>query len=386
MTKNNLYTIIPYKNNLIKLSCPIRARAIYKNKIINLLNCEEVNSDWKNWFEEYSFSIGKTFSKPRVTHLFYELGFLLEAQNIIEDFTILAIDIEFQHFSFLDVQASSQKVNVTLEKTISFEEFQILFDQGKTQLLAGNCYQFNLTCEHVYKWSEDYQPLDFVMGLWKSNSTRGAFGSATYIPMFDRLYLSNSPECLFQIKKNVLSTMPIKGTLPFFDHSDFDSVWGELKDNKKNQSELYMIIDLMKNDLAKIELPKVNVVKKKVPLLVPGLLHQYAKIEIELSEKITVKKILENIFPGGSVTGAPKKRAIKLLFDLEKRERKFYCGSTMICFQHMKSASINIRSAEVDLQNKILTYQSGGGITLQSESLEEFREMVSKRESFIRAL
>jgi len=77
-----------------------------------------------------------------------------------------------------------------------------------------------------------------------------------------------------------------------------------------------------------------------------------AKIEIELSKSVTVKRILEKIFPGGSVTGAPKKRVIKLLLELEKRERKFYCGSTMICFDKMKSASINIRSAEINFKKK----------------------------------
>jgi anthranilate/para-aminobenzoate synthase component I len=147
-----------------------------------------------------------------------------------------------------------------------------------------------------------------------------------------------------------------------------------------------MIIDLLRNDLAKIELPRARVIEKKLPLIVPGLLHQYAKIEIELSKNVSVKNIIKNIFPGGSVTGAPKKRVLKLLLDLEQRERGFYCGSTLICFKTMKSASINIRSADIDFNKCQLAYQSGGGITLKSNPVDEFAEMIAKRESFIRSV
>jgi anthranilate/para-aminobenzoate synthase component I len=180
--------------------------------------------------------------------------------------------------------------------------------------------------------------------------------------------------------------MPIKGTIPLEHIADFKETWKKLISDKKNESELFMIIDLLRNDLARIEFPRAKVVKKKLPLIVPGLLHQYAKIEVELTEAVTIKIILEKMFPGGSITGAPKKSAIKILHQLENRERKFYCGSTLICFKDMKAASINIRSAEINFKNKNLTYQSGGGITLKSTAQEEYKEMIAKRESFIRAL
>jgi anthranilate/para-aminobenzoate synthase component I len=387
VTNQNIYTIFPYKKNLIKLSDPKSARAIYKNKIVDLKTMEVTKASWTKWFEEYNFSINQFFHKPRVTHLFYELGFLIENENIVREDTILALDFDYQDIDYDFKLTYHSSIHLSLEKSISFNQFNKLFLEGRKELLAGNCYQFNLTCEHIYNWKKNlYGPMDFISSLWNKNDQRGAFGSATYIRSIDKLYLSNSPECLFQLNKNVLSTMPIKGTVALKDSSNFKKQWKKLRKSKKDESELFMIIDLLRNDLARIDLPRAKVIKKKWPLLVPGLLHQYAQIEVPLSDHISLKRILEKIFPGGSVTGAPKKRVIKILQDLEKRERKFYCGSTLIFFKEMKSASINIRSAEIDFNSRNLTYQSGGGITLQSNANAEFGEMIAKRASFIRSL
>jgi len=94
-----------------------------------------------------------------------------------------------------------------------------------------------------------------------------------------------------------------------------------------------MICDLLRNDLSSIEDPVSKVVLKKMPLLVPSLLHQCSRIEVELSSRVSVGRVVEKMFPGGSVTGAPKKRVMDILSDLEQRRRGFYCGSTLIEWQ-----------------------------------------------------
>ncbi|MFZ8934302.1 MAG: chorismate-binding protein, partial [Bacteriovoracaceae bacterium] len=86
--------------------------------------------------------------------------------------------------------------------------------------------------------------------------------------------------------------------------------------------------------------------------------------------------------PGGSVTGAPKKRVLDILRQLESRDRGFYCGSTILLYKNAIAASINIRSAEIDLESNIMSYSSGGGITLLSKSSLEYKEMYKKLESF----
>ena len=260
------------------------------------------------------------------------------------------------------------------------------FELGFNELLKGNCYQFNLTYPYVFSFNDSYISTDFISALWRKAETRGAFGSATYIPFLNKLFLSNSPECLFQYKKNILSSMPIKGTLLRNKGDDYKVLWKQLINDKKSQAELFMISDLVRNDLSRIEYPRAQIVKKKFPKLVPGLLHQCSQIDVELSDNISLWNVIEKVFPGGSITGAPKVRSMKLLKKLERTERAFYCGSTIILLKEMKSASINIRSSTIDFQTQKLIYQAGGGITLLSNAKDEFEEMTYKRNSFISCL
>jgi anthranilate/para-aminobenzoate synthase component I len=177
--------------------------------------------------------------------------------------------------------------------------------------------------------------------------------------------------------------MPIKGTIVCEADLDMHEKWQELIADKKCESELFMIADLMRNDLSRIELPISEVVAKKKMLRVPKLLHQYTEIKVHLSDQVTIEKIIKNIFPGGSVTGAPKKRVMEILGEIEDHQRGFYCGSTIILMKEMKAASINIRTAIIDFNKQQLNYKAGGGITLRSDSRLEFEELSYKQKSFI---
>ena len=176
--------------------------------------------------------------------------------------------------------------------------------------------------------------------------------------------------------------MPIKGTLKVED-ADYDKAWKELERDEKNQAELYMITDLMRNDLTKLTLKPAKVVHNKYPLHVPGLIHQFSVIESSLSPNQNMCNIVKSLFPGGSITGAPKKNTMELIEKIEKFKRGFYCGSTILCYKNRKTASINIRSAEIDYTQNEVKYGAGGGITLQSQALEEFEETLNKLKSFI---
>jgi anthranilate/para-aminobenzoate synthase component I len=179
--------------------------------------------------------------------------------------------------------------------------------------------------------------------------------------------------------------MPIKGS-EVLGKNPQDS-WRKLKACPKNQAELYMITDLLRNDLSKIEKPKAQVIKKKSPLRVPGILHQFSLVSVLLNKNTSLYKVISSLFPGGSVTGAPKKRVMEILNDLEfSGKRGFYCGSTIILYKNLKAASINIRSATIDLNSGEFIYGSGGGVTLLSQVEDEYKEMKLKIGSFINIL
>lgn len=389
MKDHKLFTVIPYKDKLIQLENPVVAIAYYKDHALDLLTGKKLELKVEDFLAECrEIKINDQFLRPRIMHLFYELGFFMDKQHeSLSADSLLAIDLSYETFRPLKM---NQAKKIRLKKLASpdKQDYQKSFSEGYEELLKGNCYQFNLTYPFLYEFEEGLSPYDFIFALWKKQSVRGAFGSATYLPSLKKMFFSNSPECLFQLKDQILSSMPIKGTLKRSEDEDWRLLWKKLTNDKKSQAELFMISDLLRNDLSKIEKPRAQIVKAKFPKLVPGLLHQYSQIDVHLSEEVTLLKILESLFPGGSITGAPKVRVMKILQRLEKRERSFYCGSTVLMFGKMKSASINIRSAEINFHNdqRTLCYQAGGGITLLSCADEEFQEMTYKHNSFIDAL
>lgn len=386
MKGHNLFSIIPYKNSLLKFSKAHSARAYYKNHYIDLLSGEEHLFEIEGWINELDFPVLDHKHDKRFVHLFYELGFLFE--NLAEEISsteLLAIDITYSQTETITLHNKSKKIILSLKNAPHYHEYEAQFLEGYRELQAGNCYQFNLTGEYNYSFVDDLEPEDFIAALWGQSSGRGAYGSATYVEFLNKLFLSNSPECLFQYKNESLITRPIKGTLKRHsdDKEEIKKLWCELRDDKKSQGELYMITDLLRNDLSRIDLPRSVVVKKKAPLLVPGLIHQFSEIEVKLRAHVTLKNILEKMFPGGSITGAPKKRVMQILKNLEKRSRGFYCGSTLIFSKGQIEASINIRSSVVDFKKCAVNYQAGGGITLLSQTQSEFEEMTYKHDSYI---
>ena len=232
---------------------------------------------------------------------------------------------------------------------------------------------------------------NLLFSYLKQCQSPSAFSMFTYLGPIGEAIWSNSPESLFQLRNNDeknyrLQTLPIKGTVPLEDYSSKAEAWRVLKSSVKNQAELYMIIDLLRNDFNKIDLPNAKVVHKKVPLLVPGLIHQMSRIEIDVSKDISFERIFNSLFPGGSITGAPKKSVMKILRNLESRSRGVYCGSTILASGGKVDTSINIRTAQIDLKGRELTYGAGGGITVLSELKEEYKEMQDKVNSFLEPL
>jgi anthranilate/para-aminobenzoate synthase component I len=227
---------------------------------------------------------------------------------------------------------------------------------------------------------------DYLRLFINSKERLGAYAHFTSISCMDKAYLSNSPECLFKAFNSgddiTIRSMPIKGTV----EDRGVGSWSELKNSKKDQGELYMITDLVRNDLSKIKLTPSRVIKRKAPLRVPGIVHQFSVVDTTVEKETSLLNVIEALFPGGSITGAPKKRVMEIIKQIEKYPRGFYCGSTVLLHKSLKCASINIRSAEISLDKQEIKYGSGGGVTLLSKCEEEFKESFQKMESFIKFL
>jgi anthranilate/para-aminobenzoate synthase component I len=365
------------------------AYAYYINKRVNLITGTEEKYNVRDWLKKQEdYLLLEDEDGHRILHCFYELGHIIENQEtFLKESDLLLIDLTYAKKEKRKELAKFNAISLKAKSSPSLNKYSAAFNTGYEHLLNGDCYQFNLTYPFTYSFNENVKVEDFLGNLWKQKDKRGAYAHSTYIPLWDKLYLSNSPECLFQATRHPngthLWTMPIKGSLKYAGKKEFSKKWKELIDCKKNEAELFMITDLLRNDLSKIESPTSKVVAKKLPLTVPGILHQYSLIDIILSPRVNFLDLLVALFPGGSITGAPKKNVMKILNNIESNKRKFYCGSTIVWDQEILASSINIRSSIIDFNKREMTYNAGGGITLKSSMQDEFQEMKLKVSSFI---
>lgn len=390
--KSKPWTVIPYRNKYIKFEDSFEVVKMF----LGHLEVDGVHypfnalKDWDHFLDDFNSKEG-----VKVIHFYYEFTKLTvnSALSKFDSKTPLAILIRYKKISQVKLN-QAQIVDLNLIEQIKEDKYLLKFNEVMKNLEEGNCYQVNLTDQFKFSFIEDVEAFDFVSTLFSRGRT-GAYAHATFLPKgevseYDQLLFSNSPECLFQMSKInhsdfqfKISSMPIKGTLVYDEDNDnFEAKWSELKQSHKNQSELDMITDMIRNDLSSIEKPRSFVKARKLPLIAPGILHQYSLVEVMLEEKPRLSKLMKSMFPGASITGAPKKRVTEIIDQIENGPRGFYCGSTYVSFQDFTAASINIRSFNADLSLKNLSYGAGGGVTLQSSGCDEYEEMLIKVKSF----
>ncbi len=379
-----IFSSFKWKNNqTLHLSNPKSAFVYYKNSRKNLLTDRIEPYDFEKYLNELdSISVKSEFT-PRVIHFYFESGYIFnQLGQLVSESDPLVLDIEYEEFAFQKLNSSYlKKIKLNSLERPSWMEYRNAFNQIQENLINGDCYQVNLTCPYSFTHENFLEPQDLKDFLL---SRKQASSFAHITSFHEEVIFSNSPECLFLYENEKIKSLPIKGTVK--QKNDFKSSWSELTRDRKQESELFMIIDLIKNDLNKIDGARTKVIKKKAPLLVPGLLHQYGLLELKLLNNVSFLYLIQSLFPGGSVTGAPKKRVLEIISIVEQWKRGIYTGSTVLFWKKKKFASINIRTAHIDLSTKEWKYGAGGGITLLSKAAQEFNEMEAKVDSFLTLL
>jgi len=264
---------------------------------------------------------------------------------------------------------------VIQKKTSSITQQQFEGDIAKIQELikAGDTYQVN----HTYRIQGELSGSPLAAYEILRQKQPGPYGA--YIEHPNGWVLSCSPEWFLQKSGNTLMTKPMKGTAKVGESSS-----EELHDDAKNRAENVMIVDLLRNDLSKISLPG----SVKVPHLFEvqqhgDVLQMTSTISSTSKENLKLKELLQAIFPCGSVTGAPKKRTMELIQGLESEPRNLYCGA-IAWFDPSSQAglgdlgmSVVIRTLELE-KNQHFQMGVGGGITIDSESADEWHECQTK--------
>lgn len=202
-----------------------------------------------------------------------------------------------------------------------------------------------------------------------------------------RAILSASPELFLQSRGRRIVTRPIKGTRRRDPNPDEDErLRRELWSSPKDDAELAMIVDLERNDLGRVsEYGTVRVAEPKVLESHPTVHHLRASIEGTLKRQLGPVDVLRATFPGGSITGAPKIRAMEIIDELEPTRRAFYTGAIgTIGLDGSMNLSIAIRTVLVDGEDCF--FQAGGGIVADSDPHAEYEETLAKAAALARAL
>lgn len=248
---------------------------------------------------------------------------------------------------------------------------------------AGDIFEVNLTQCYTADVANDYPHASLFAKLLEINSAP----FAAYLNLGDLVILSASPERFLSIRQGIIEARPIKGTIKRDSDYEKDQILkNQLLESKKDKAENVMIVDLMRNDLSKICMPlSIKVSQLCEVESFTNVHHLVSVITGRLRPDKSIFDIIPAAFPGGSITGAPKIRAMQIIEELEKCARGVYCGSIgYFGFNGNVDLSIAIRTI-VKNHNK-LSFAVGGAVTLSSNPQAEYEESLLKGQKLMETL
>jgi para-aminobenzoate synthetase component 1 len=257
----------------------------------------------------------------------------------------------------------------------SFDDYLPRFERLHDHLRRGDCYQANLTFPVSARWRGD--PAE----IFDSMTGRQPVRYAAHVELEGPAIVSRSPELFFQITGDRwIETHPMKGTARRGQTPEEDLALAEfLANDPKNQAENRMIVDLLRNDISRIcEIGTLSVPKLFQIETYPTVHQMVSHVRARLRADASLVEIFEALFPCGSITGAPKLRAMQILRQLEDRPRDIYCGAIGFTAPD-GSMRFNVAIRTITLhEHGEAVLNVGGGIVFDSDARAEYEECLLK--------
>ena len=319
----------------------------------------------------------------------YELGGHIEP-------SACAVEVDHEPMPLVVIQRLGEALTLESSPVPDFELGALTSSMGRAEytravecvrqyIAAGDIYQANI----AHHLSATFSGSPFACAQAMLNAAQPRFGAVMRFMHGGKQHVvcSVSPELFVRLdaRTGVISTEPMKGTRPI------DADAGELHESPKDRAELNMITDLMRNDLGRVcTLGSVRVTDvRKVESHRSGVLQASSVIEGRLRPGVRIEQLIRATFPPGSVTGAPKVRAMQIINEIERRPRGVYCGSLMhLDAQGNLHASVSIRTAHIwgdpdpdhpeRVVNARFNYPVGAGIVADSDPQSEWEETLTK--------
>ncbi len=258
---------------------------------------------------------------------------------------------------------------------LSAEQYREAFERIQAYIRAGDCYQVNLAQRFSAACSGD---------PWQAYRRLRGLAAAPFSAFLDGgdhgdAVLSLSPERYMALNGHHVETSPIKGTRPRHEGDRADRMAAEeLRNSEKERAENLMIVDLLRNDLGKNCVPgSIHVDRLFEVQSFPTVHHLVSTVSGELAKERSAFELLRDTFPGGSITGAPKRRAMEIIRELEPDPREVYCGAVLYISADGRMDS-NIAIRTLVCHDDTVYCWGGGGIVADSQWQLEYQESLDK--------
>ncbi|MEN5231430.1 aminodeoxychorismate synthase component I [Sphingobacterium faecium] len=315
------------------------------------------------------------FFIPAITIKIIENTVWISAEKPDEIFrAILALELKNEEVGF-DGQVQTRWTK---------EEYLTAFHNMQDHIQRGDIYEVNL-CQEFYAEHVQLNPLAAFEKLNRISPTP----FAAFFKFQDKYILSASPERFLAKRNRQLISQPIKGTAKRGStHEEDQQIIQGMLNSKKEIAENVMIVDLVRNDLTRSAVPKSVKADRLFEIQTFKLVHQMiSTITCEISPDVSDLEVIKNTFPAGSMTGAPKIAAMQICDQVEATRRSLYAGSIGY-FDPNGNFDFNvvIRTILYNAQNKYLSFQTGGAITIQANAEDEYQECLLKANGMLKVL
>ena len=291
--------------------------------------------------------------------------------SLFEDYENIALPEKYTH----------KKNKNLIKSNISKEKFKILVNKAKKYIEKGDVFQVVLSQRFERKIEK--KPIEIYNYLRKSNPSPFMF----YFNYKDFNILGSSPEILVRLRKNEITIRPIAGTRPRGKNNKEDNKFKlDLLSDKKELAEHLMLLDLGRNDVGKVaKINSVQVTEKFKVEKYSHVMHIVSNVTGKFNNKFSLFETLLSGFPAGTVSGAPKIRAMEIIDELEKNKRKLYAGGIGYFTPNGEfDTCIALRTALI--KNNKFYVQAGAGVVADSKPDKEYAETINKAKALMKAV
>lgn len=368
---NQLLDFIQLKENNLKENKDNKSITSFNGGYIGFISYDFAAHQFINGQNHIQPSLFLGQYRSFLKHIDNDWYFFSDEENALDLFTYIEKELETP---IVNNSKNTFKLKNAIQPRWSKEQYFEAFYKIQEYIKAGDCYQINLTQE--FKANFIGSLLNKAEDLW--NLTNAPYAGYLKLDQFE--LLSCSPELFIEFNQNKqIKTRPIKGTMPRYENIERDFISKQtLKNSQKDQAENVMIVDLLRNDLSIY----ANTGSVKTTQLFEiesfnQVHHMVSEIVATLKDDINPMQMLLSALPGGSITGAPKIRAMQIIEELEEEARGAYCG-TLGYFNFDGTGRWNILIRSFQQYQNQLSLWAGGGITIASNAEAEYQESLDK--------